>query len=241
MIRSQGLSYRYPQGPALNFPDVEVAQGAVLLLSGPSGCGKSTWLALAAGLMAPSAGALTVAGQSLNALKGIAADAWRARAIGYLPQKLHLSSALTVQQNLAMAQWAGGQPEDRTRIGAALQALGVQALAQRKPGQLSGGQAQRVALARAVLLQPQVLLADEPTASLDDEAAADAVGLLLHTAGQHGATLVIATHDARVVQLIPAGVDGKNGFQSLRLLHRRLLIDEHADGVGKPAHEGGTP
>ena len=222
MIQTRGLTYRYPDGPALVFPDVDVAQGAVLLLSGPSGCGKSTWLALVAGLVAPASGALTVANQPLAALKKIAADAWRARAIGFLPQKLHLSAALTVQQNLALAQWAAGQPEDAVRIQAALQSLGVQELAGRKPGQLSGGQAQRVAVARAVLLQPKVILADEPTASLDDEAAADAVGLLLSTAKTHHATLVIATHDARIATLIPAGIDGQMGFQPLRLLRKQL-------------------
>ena len=222
MIQTRGLTYRYPDGPALVFPDVDVAQGAVLLLSGPSGCGKSTWLALVAGLVAPASGALTVANQPLAALKKIAADAWRARAIGFLPQKLHLSAALTVQQNLALAQWAAGQPEDAVRIQAALQSLGVQELAGRKPGQLSGGQAQRVALARAVLLQPKVILADEPTASLDDEAAADAVGLLLGTAKTHHATLVIATHDARIATLIPTDIDGQMGFQPLCLLRKQL-------------------
>lgn len=207
MICTQGLSYSYPQGPTLVFPDVDVPQGAVLLLSGPSGCGKSTWLALVAALVAPTTGTLSVVGQSLNALENIAADAWRARAIGFLPQKLHLSGALTVVQNLALAQWASGTPEDLVAVQVALAALGVAELARRLPAQLSGGQAQRVALARAVLLRPQVILADEPTASLDDDAAADAVGLLLATAQAQGATLVIATHDARVAALMPAGVD----------------------------------
>lgn len=218
MIRTRQLSYRYPGGPTLTFPDVDVPQGTVLLLSGPSGCGKSTWLALAAALMAPSAGQLTVAEQSLDALKNVAADAWRARNIGFLPQRMQLSPALSVQQNLALAQWASGQPEDLPRIASALRALGVQELARRKPAQLSGGQAQRVALARAVLREPRVILADEPTASLDDEAAADAVGLLLATARKHAATLVIATHDARVASLIPCSANGQMGFQSLRLL-----------------------
>lgn len=222
MIRTRQLSYQYPNGPTLNFPDVDVAQGAVVLLRGPSGCGKSTWLALVAGLVAPTAGELTVADQPLNTLKNATADAWRARTIGFLPQKLHLSAALDVQQNLALAQWASGQREDRARIHAALSALGVQELARRKPAQLSGGQAQRVALARAVLLQPRIILADEPTASLDDEAAADAVGLLLDTARAQGATLVIATHDARVAALIPPDIKGQIGFQSLLLLRNQL-------------------
>jgi putative ABC transport system ATP-binding protein len=222
MIQTRALAYRYASGPALIFADVDVAQGAVLLLTGPSGCGKSTWLALAAGLATPASGEITVAGQALGGLSNVAADAWRARSIGFLPQKLHLSAALNVQHNLALAQWAAGQPEDVARIARALTALGVQDLARRKPSQLSGGQAQRVALARAVLMQPRVILADEPTASLDDASAAAAVGLLLETAQTQGATLVIATHDARVAALIPRGNNDQSGFQPLNLLPQQL-------------------
>lgn len=222
MINTVQLSYAYPRGPTLAFPDVDVPQGAVLLLSGPSGCGKSTWLALVAGLVAPTAGRITVAHQTLNALKSVASDAWRAGAIGFLPQRLHLSAALNVYQNLALAQWAAGQAEDAARIHATLQALGVDDLAHRRPAQLSGGQAQRVALARAVLLQPQVLLADEPTASLDDAAAADAVALLLATARAQRATLVIATHDARVAALIPSDAVGEMGSQPPQILRVQL-------------------
>ena len=231
MIRTRQLQYAYPGGTVLTFPDVDVPQGAVLLLSGPSGSGKSTWLALVAALVAPTAGDLTVAGQPLNALKNVAADAWRAGAIGFLPQKLHLSAALTVQQNLALVFWAGGQPEDAARIHATLAALGVQDLAQRKPDQLSCGQAQRVALARAVLRKPQVILADEPTASLDDVAAADAVGLLLHTARAQGATLVIATHDARVPALVDAGNSGQMSPLRLSLVRKQLSKEEHLEAA----------
>ena len=225
MIRTHGLSYGYPQGPTLSFPDVDVPQGAVLLLSGPSGCGKSTWLALVAALVAPTAGSITVAGQSLKTLKNIAADACRARAIGFLPQKLHLSAALNVRQNLALAQWASGTAEDQAAITQALTALGVAGLAGRKPAQLSGGQAQRVALARAVLLNPKVILADEPTASLDDEAAADAVGLLLKTALAQAATLVIATHDARVAAMMPPEGVGQNRLQWLKLARQTSPLE----------------
>lgn len=217
MIQTAQLAYCYAGGAPIHFPDIDVNQGSVVLLSGPSGCGKSTWLALVAGLVKPSAGTLTVAGQALGSLSGVAADAWRAQSIGFLPQKLHLSAALTVSQNLAMAQWAAGQAEDAGRIAETLAALGVADLGRRKPAQLSGGQAQRVALARAVLLKPKVILADEPTASLDDEAAASAIALLLQTAREQGATLVIATHDGRVAPLIPAGELGTYGYTALKL------------------------
>ena len=198
MIRTHQLAYSYKAGPTLRFEDTDVLQGGVLLLRGASGSGKSTWLALAAGLLAATSGDITVAGQPLKALGKVASDAWRAQAIGFLPQKLHLSSALSVHGNLAMAQWAAGRAQDDGRIAEALAALDVQALASRKPAQLSGGQAQRVALARAVLLKPKVVLADEPTASLDDDSAAASLTLLRATALREGATLVIATHDARV-------------------------------------------
>jgi putative ABC transport system ATP-binding protein len=217
LIQTSQVAYCYAGSAPINFPDIEVPQGSVVLLSGPSGCGKSTWLALVAGLVKPSAGTLMVAGQALGSLTGVATDAWRARTIGFLPQKLHLSAALTVTQNLGMAQWAAGQAEDAGRIAETLAALGVAELARRKPAQLSGGQAQRVALARAVLLKPTVILADEPTASLDDEAAAAAIALLLHTAKLQGATLVIATHDARVAPLIPVGQAGRCGYTALKL------------------------
>ena len=202
MISTRKLEFSYATGSALQFPDVDVAQGHVLLLRGPSGSGKSTWLALVAGLLAPTSGSMEVAGQSMHGLGQVARDAWRAKTIGFLPQRLHLSEALSVQENLALAFWAAGLAQDSSRIHAALHALGVAELAKRLPSQLSGGQAQRVALARAVLMQPKILLVDEPTASLDDQAASDAIGLLLSTAHANGATLVIATHDARVEAVI---------------------------------------
>lgn len=203
MIETRGLRHTYPGAEPLPFDDVAVPQGGSLLLRGASGSGKSTWLALAAGLLTPQAGDMVVAGQAVAALRAGERDRWRARCIGFLPQKLFLSEALSVADNLALVYFASGQAVDRVAIARALDALGLGALAARKPAQLSGGQAQRVALARALLLRPQVLLVDEPTASLDDAACAAALDLLQQGAEQTGATLVIATHDARVVQRLP--------------------------------------
>lgn len=206
MIHCTDLAFQYPGGSEIRFPDVEVPQGGVLLLRGPSGSGKSTWLALAAALLRPARGQISVADQELTALQSVAGDAWRASTIGFLPQKLHLSAALTVQGNLELVFYAAGLAKDPAAVASALAALGVADLGQRKPSQLSGGQAQRVALARAMLRQPKVILADEPTASLDDEAASAAIELLRDTAQRCGATLVIATHDARVLQALPNAV-----------------------------------
>ena len=203
MISTRALQYQYADGPLLRFVDVELAQGGVLLLRGGSGAGKSTWLALAAGLRRATAGDIVVAGQALGQLSPAERDAWRARTIGFLPQKLHLSDALTVAGNLALVYYAAGLRVDAGAMAAALASLGVADLAQRKPWQLSGGQAQRVALARSVLLAPRVILADEPSASLDDDNARDAVALLQATASRCGASLVIATHDARVLAALP--------------------------------------
>lgn len=203
MIRTQSLRYAYPGGITLAFADVDVPQGSSLLLRGPSGSGKSTWLALAAGLLSPASGQMVVAGQNTGELSGARRDAWRARHIGFLPQKLHLSAALNVFDNLALVYFALGVTRDDPTIERTLAALGVLDLAHRLPRQLSGGQAQRVALARALLMQPAVILVDEPTASLDDAAAQATVDLLQASARRCQATLVIATHDQRVQQALP--------------------------------------
>jgi len=216
VIETRALRYEYPAGPALSFPDVDVPQGATLLLRGNSGAGKSTWLALAAGLLTPTAGEVVMAGQPLSGLSRTGRDAWRARHLGFLPQKLHLSDALSVERNLALAFFAAGVRENRAAIRLALDSLGVGDLAGRRPSQLSGGQAQRVALARTILMQPKVILADEPTASLDDDAAVNALGLLKDCASTCNATLVIATHDRRVQDALPSAMLYRIGRQPAR-------------------------
>ncbi len=222
MLQASALTYQYSGGVPIGLPDLQVQQGGALVLRGSSGSGKSTLLALAAGLLTATTGQLNVAGQNPALLSAVQRDAWRGRTVGFLPQRLHLSDALTVFDNLALAYFAIRVPSDRAQIMRSLDALGVADLAQRKPHALSGGQAQRVALARAVLMQPKVILADEPTASLDDDAASSAITLLAQAAQRCAATLVVATHDARVSTVLESIFTNKNSLQSMYLLLNKL-------------------
>src|ERR687895_209450 len=198
MIAVRGLAHRYGAVEALRLSDWKVAQGERWLILGPSGCGKSTLLHVLAGLVRPTDGEVEVAGENLRRLDGARLDRWRGSTVGIVLQALHLVKHLSVRDNLRLAQYLAHMPQDDARIGDTLGALGVAEKAARRPSELSQGEQQRVAIARAVVNRPKLLLADEPTANLDDAAAAKVVDLLSEQAGRHGATLVVATHDARV-------------------------------------------
>jgi ABC-type lipoprotein export system ATPase subunit len=198
VIFVHGLVQRYGAREALRLPAWKVAQGERWLVLGPSGCGKTTLLHILAGLIRPSEGEVEVAGENLGRLQGARLDRWRATTVGIVLQALHLVKHLSVRDNLRLAQYLARVPQDEQRIADSLGALALADKAARRPGELSQGERQRVAIARAVVNRPKLLLADEPTANLDDTAAARAVELLSDQAARHGATLVVATHDARV-------------------------------------------
>jgi putative ABC transport system ATP-binding protein len=198
-----GIEHRYGATTVLRVGAWSAAAGEHWLLAGPSGSGKTTLLHILAGLTTPRVGSVIVAGSDLAALTGGARDRWRGRTIGLVPQRLHLVGALDVRDNLRLAQYLAGAPDDATRVQELLEALGVGHLARRYPRELSQGQAQRVAIARAVVNRPKLLLADEPTASLDDAHAARSLELLRAQAIAGGAALVVASHDARVRPLLP--------------------------------------
>jgi putative ABC transport system ATP-binding protein len=176
----KGVRHRYGAREALRLERFAAAQGEKWLVLGPSGSGKSTLLHILAGLLTPSEGSVEVA-----------------RPIGIVPQKLHLIASLTVEQNLLLAQYLAGAREEPARAAQVLAGVGLADRAQARPHQLSHGQAQRVAVARAVMNRPKLLIADEPTSNLDDAHCAAALDLLEAQAAECGATLVVATHDAR--------------------------------------------
>jgi ABC-type lipoprotein export system ATPase subunit len=198
MIAVRGLAHRYDSTEVLRLPEWNVAQGERWLVLGPSGCGKTTLLHVIAGLIHASEGEVEVAGENLRRLAGARLDRWRGSTVGIVLQALHLVRHLSVRDNLRLAQYLAQLPQDDARIADTLAALGVAEKGARRPSELSQGEQQRVAIARAVVNRPKLLLADEPTANLDDAAAASVVGLLSQQAERYGATLVVATHDARV-------------------------------------------
>jgi len=204
MIRLERLRFGYNGGgDVLHLDEFVLGPQDNVLVVGPSGCGKTTLLHLIAGLLLPSDGRVIVDGQDLSALTAPARDRFRGRHIGIVLQQFHLLPTLTAMQNLLVAQSIAGLAVDRTAAQVMLKALGVDDRVDAYPHQLSVGQQQRVAIARALVNRPKLLLADEPTSNLDDEACGAVADLLLDATQQHAVSLVIATHDTRLKSKIP--------------------------------------
>ena len=198
MVEIAAIRHGHGSRVILDIPAWRVDAGESCLVAGPSGSGKSTLLHLLAGLATPREGSVRVAGQDLAALSPAARDRFRGRSIGLVLQSFHLLDTLNVLDNVRLARHLAGLPEDRARCREVLEGLAVAEFGDVRPSTLSHGQAQRVALARAVVNRPDVLLADEPTSSLDDENCERVAALIDAEAARNGATLIVATHDARL-------------------------------------------
>lgn len=207
LLAVRGLRYDADGHTIASLAELTLYPGDHALLMGPSGSGKSTLLQLIAGLRPATAGSVAIAGQDLAAMTPSAIDALRGRRIGIVFQTLHLVAALTVRQNLRLAQSLAGLPVDESRVDDTLDGLGIAHLAGRRPSQLSHGEAQRAAIARAVINSPDLILADEPTSALDDANCQAVVDLLRNQATESGATLLIATHDARLADRFEHRID----------------------------------
>lgn len=199
-LSAASLSYSYgPDGaPAFTFPEVAIVRGGSCAVVGPSGSGKTTLLHLIAGLLTPRSGSIHVAGERMDVPSQRERDRLRGRLIGIVLQQLRLVASLSALDNLLLAQRLAGHPVNRESAEEQLVGLGLGHRLHHRPRALSQGEAQRVAVARALLGRPALLLADEPTSSLDDANAEFVLQLLTEQAVEHGAALLIVTHDARI-------------------------------------------
>ncbi|MGB0864799.1 MAG: ABC transporter ATP-binding protein [Saprospiraceae bacterium] len=198
MLKTSQLSYSYDKNNTIHFPDINCQKDEHWLLLGQSGTGKTTLLHLLGGLRKAQNGSITVTGQDLSQLPSSQLDAFRGKHIGIVFQQSHFVASLTVEENLLLAQYLAGVPQDKTRIKTLLSKLNLSHKLQSKPKALSQGEQQRVAIARALVNSPKVILADEPTSALDDENCKEVVELLESQAREQEAALLIVTHDQRL-------------------------------------------
>ncbi|WP_269319848.1 ABC transporter ATP-binding protein [Pseudoxanthomonas suwonensis] len=179
--------------------DLTIDEGDSVAIVGASGSGKTTLLGLLAGLDLPTRGAITLAGQRLDALDEEARAALRAREVGFVFQSFHLLPSLTAEENVALPLELAGR-EDPARVREVLQAVGLEPRRRHYPRQLSGGEQQRVALARAFVGRPRILFADEPTGNLDQATGEHVSELLFEMNRGNRTTLVLVTHDLELAR-----------------------------------------
>jgi putative ABC transport system ATP-binding protein len=184
-------------------PYWRVNKGDACLILGASGCGKTTLINALTGLVRPSQGQILVDGVAVGALSPSQCDHFRGRTFGIVFQTLRLIASLNLKQNLALALRLAGQDVDTKRIEGVLSQLGLSAHLHAKPRTLSTGEAQRAAIARALITRPKILVADEPTSALDDDNTQNMITLLKSLAQEAGSTLLIASHDQRLIAHFP--------------------------------------
>lgn len=198
MISLKSVSHDYPGGHRISFKDWQISNGDQWLLLGDSGSGKTTLLHILTGILKPSAGEVAINDTLIYGLSSKKLDQFRGQHIGIIFQRPHLIKSLNIADNLVLAQSFAGLPTDLKRVNEVLTSLGIADKGKAYPNELSQGQLQRVSIARAVINKPALIIADEPTSSLDDKNATAVLSLLMEQSGINQATLVVATHDKRV-------------------------------------------
>ena len=197
MIKTESLKFSYDGKKYFNFPDINLDSGENLLIIGNSGIGKTTLLHLLAGILKPGSGSISISGLDISKFSDTELDKFRGDNIGIVFQKPHFISSLTINENLKLAKYLSPSKisGDAKKI---LESLNIKDKYQQKPNQLSEGEKQRASIALALINSPSLILADEPTSSLDDFNCDNVIKLLKTQAKDHKAQLIVITHDARL-------------------------------------------
>ena len=197
MIKTESLKFSYDGKKYFDFPDINLDSGENLLIIGNSGIGKTTLLHLLAGILKPESGSINISGTDISKFSVTELDKFRGDNIGIVFQKPHFISSLTINENLKLAKYLSPSKTsgDAKKI---LESLNIKDKYQQKPNQLSEGEKQRASIALALINSPNLILADEPTSSLDDFNCDNVIKLLKKQAKDHKAQLIVITHDARL-------------------------------------------
>tara|TARA_B100000242_G_scaffold257889_1_gene201949 strand:+ start:22466 stop:23086 length:621 start_codon:yes stop_codon:yes gene_type:complete len=196
MIETKSLKFSYDGKFVFEFPNIKLKNGENLLILGSSGIGKSTLLHNLAGILTPQSGSIKIFGNDISKFSEIEIDKFRGENIGIIFQRPHFVNSLTVKENLQLAQFLGKNLEGD--IKETLRSLKILDKIDKKPNDLSQGEKQRVSIAIAIINSPKLILADEPTSSLDDSNCSNVINILKEQASKKNAQLIVITHDSRL-------------------------------------------
>lgn len=196
MIETKSLKFSYDGKFVFEFPNIKLKDGENLLILGNSGIGKSTLLHNLAGILTPQSGSIKIFGNDISKFSEIEIDKFRGENIGIIFQRPHFVNSLTVKENLQLAKYLGKNLEGD--IKETLRSLKILDKIDKKPNDLSQGEKQRVSIAIAIINSPKLILADEPTSSLDDSNCNNVVNILKEQASKKNAQLIVITHDSRL-------------------------------------------
>jgi|TARA_B100000768_G_scaffold162429_1_gene163032 putative ABC transport system ATP-binding protein len=199
MIKTKEIKFNYDNQVFFNFSDINLKSGENLLILGDSGIGKTTLLHILSGLLKTNSGSIELFGKEITQFSSFQLDRFRRDNIGVVFQKPHFINSLTVKENLQLAQYIANK-KDNERIDNVLKNLNIFEKLNKKINELSQGEKQRVSIALAIVNSPKLILADEPTSSLDDDNTFNVIKLLKKQASDFGAQLIVITHDKRLKQ-----------------------------------------